>query len=72
MAREGLVSLVEEHVDFDALLDIAAGAQVPACDSAGGAATQQLLARLRSNPAAGPAVRIGVARDAAFALYYSE
>lgn len=65
-ACEGLVQLVEAHVDFDALLEVAALARVPPC------AEQALPAPQRSLAAAGRAVRIGVARDAAFGLYYSE
>ena len=58
---------MEEHVDIDALLEIAASACVPpAPDSVAAAAVP------RSVPDATPRVRIGVARDAAFGLCYSE
>ena len=66
-ACEGLVQLVEAHVDFDALLEVAALARVPPC------ADQALPAPPQRSPAAAEGtVRIGIAHDAAFSLYYSE
>lgn len=58
----GLVRLVEEQVDMDALLEIAAGAAVPP-------APLQLLPEPAPPP---PRIRLAVARDVAFGHSYSE
>lgn len=60
-----LASLVEEHMDLDGILEVAAQANVPACK-----ASTLAVARASSLPSA--RVRIGVARDAAFCFYYHE
>jgi cobyrinic acid a,c-diamide synthase len=58
----GLARLVEEHVDLDALLAIAAGAAVPP-------APAQPAPEL---PLPRPRVRVAVAKDVAFGHSYSE
>lgn len=58
----GLVRMVEDHVDIDALLDIAGTATVPLP-----------AAQLAPQPAtAHPRIRLGVAKDIAFGHCYSE
>ena len=61
---DNLASLVEEHLDLDQILEIAASAQVP-----------QPLASPQKPPGLQNGkqhVRIAVAQDAAFAFYYYE
>jgi cobyrinic acid a,c-diamide synthase len=60
-----LAQLAEAHVDLDALLRMAAEATAAASQPL------QQLPRLLP-PAGGPCVRLAVAHDEAFCLYYSE
>ncbi len=55
-----LAEMIEEHLDLDHLLALAAGVRV------------QPRARLRTGGSAPVGVRIGVARDAAFCFYYQD
>ncbi len=67
---ESLAALVRNHVDLDAVQQIAATACVP--DLLAG---DRLVAELGMNSGevtARPSTRVAVARDAAFCFYYAE
>lgn len=74
--RERLISLVEEHVDVGALLEIAGRAGVPAlpepCPAAPSGGNAGEGGGEGANEKGARRVRLGVARDAAFGLCYSE
>ncbi len=71
-AITGLARLCKQHVDLDALLKLAGTAEVPPPPPPHPAATPAAARALAGADAAGPPVRIAVARDAAFCFYYQE
>lgn len=74
---EALAELVSTHADLDALLAMAATAEVPALPEGAADAPEPAGAAADEQPAAGaqqqqPPVRIAVAHDAAFCFYYHD